>query len=108
MDPFRQGLLLIAASCCFFAPAASQPQGPATTPPDSSIETTVEAGEAEVAEPRRKLVNWNEYEGPFFTIRVGAGFLYDYAAYDQDEESKQQFALEPGDKVRDFRFLLKG
>ncbi len=72
------------------------------------METTIEAGEATVAEPKRKLVNWNEYEGPFFTIRVGAGFLYEAAVYTQDDESKQQFVLEPDSKVRDFRLLLKG
>lgn len=76
--------------------------------PDSTLDNTMEAGEATVAEPRRKLVHWNEYEGPYFTIRAGVGFLYEVAAYAQDEESKQQFELEPETKVRDFRFMLKG
>jgi len=68
----------------------------------------MEAGEATVAEPRRKMIRWNEYEGPFFTIRAGAACLYEVAAYAQDEESKQQFELEPDGKFRDFRFMLKG
>jgi phosphate-selective porin OprO and OprP len=75
---------------------------------DSTLDKTMEAGEATVAEPKRKMVRWNEYEGKFFTIRAGAGFLYEVAAYAQDEQSKQQFELEPESKVRDFRFLLKG
>ena len=45
-------------------------------------------------------MTWNEYEGPFFTIRVGGGFLYDGAWYSQDEESKEQFALTSQGKVR--------
>jgi phosphate-selective porin OprO and OprP len=108
MNTFRHLPLLIVTGLFLFAPVASRAQSETAVPPDSTIERTIEAGEAEVAEPRRKLVNWNEYEGPFFTMHVGAAFLYDYAAYDQDEESKQQFALEPDGKVRDFRFLLKG
>ena len=68
---------------------------------------TLAAGEAE-EEPTRKLVSFNEYEGKYFTIRVGGGFLYEYAAYAQDEDSKNQFALFPDDKVRDARILLKG
>jgi len=75
---------------------------------DSTLEKTIEAGEASVAEPRRKLVRWNEFEGSFFTLRAGAGFLYEGATYVQDEDSKQQFDLQPESKVRDFRVLLKG
>lgn len=73
-----------------------------------ALDDTIEAGEAEVEEPRRKLVKWNEFHGRFFTIRVGAGLLPEYAAYAQDENSKQQFALMPEAKIRDARLLLKG
>jgi hypothetical protein len=34
--------------------------------------------------------------------------LYDYAAYKQDDNSRQQFDLTPELKVRDVRVLLKG
>lgn len=76
-----------------------------TTPGESTIDTTAEAGEPE---PRRRLVSWNEYEGPHFTIRFGAGFLYEVAGYAQDDASKEQFALEPDGKTRDFRLLFRG
>jgi phosphate-selective porin OprO and OprP len=77
----------------------AQSQGP---PPN--IENTVQA-----AEPLpRNLVHWNEYQGPHFTIRVGAGFLYDFAAFAQDKESKEQIAMLPGEKVRDFRIIMGG
>ncbi len=46
--------------------------------------------------PRRDLVHWNEYQGPHFTIRVGGGFLYDFSAFAQDKESKEQIAVLPG------------
>ena len=81
-------------------PAPAQTQGP---PP--SIETTTEATEPM---PRRDLVHWNEYHGPHFTIRVGAGFLYDFMAYAQDTESKEQIVMSPANGVRDFRIIMGG
>ena len=59
---------------------------------------------AQAVPPRRRLVKWNEYEGPYFTIRVGGGFLYEGAWFAQDEESEQQFDLTAQGKVRDARF----
>lgn len=34
--------------------------------------------------------------------------LYEYAAYSQDDDSKEQIRLVPEEKLRDFRFLLSG
>ncbi len=81
-------------------PTPAQTQG---SPP--TIENTVEAAEPL---PRRDFVHWNEYHGPHFTIRAGAGFLVDYAAFAQDTNSKEQFALSPDGKLRDFRFIMGG
>jgi phosphate-selective porin OprO/OprP len=53
-------------------------------------------------------VHWNEYRGPYFTIRAGAGFLVDFAAYVQNAQSKEQIAVTPGEAIRDFRFVLSG
>jgi phosphate-selective porin OprO/OprP len=53
-------------------------------------------------------VKWNEYEGPLFTLRVGAGLLVDYATYAQDDASKEQMDLDPGFKLRDSRLVLSG
>ena len=79
-----------------------------STAKDTSAAAGVSAGEAEADPPRRRLVKWNEYEGPLFTLRVGAGFLVDYATYDQDEASKEQRDLEPGFKIRDSRLIISG
>ncbi len=75
---------------------------------DTTLETGLSAGEAEAEPPRRRMVKWNEYEGPLFTLRVGAGFLLDYATYAQDDASKEQMDLEPGFKIRDSRIILGG
>jgi phosphate-selective porin OprO/OprP len=80
----------------------------ASPSPPSAIDDTMEAGEAEVQAPRRKLVRWNEYEGRFFTIRVGALAMYEYADFAQDDNSQKQFDLAPEAKFRDARFLLTG
>ena len=76
--------------------------------PPVPIDDTIEAGEADAVEPARRLVRWNEYEGPFFTIRFGGGLLYEYAGYAQDDNSKAQVDLTPETKVRDTRVLFKG
>ena len=75
---------------------------------DTTLQTGISAGESEAEPPRRRLVKWNEYEGPLFTLRVGAGFLVDYATYAQDDASKEQMDLEPGFKIRDSRLLISG
>jgi len=81
-------------------PTRAQTQGP-----PSNLDNTIEATELLA---RRELVHWNEYHGPYFTIRAGAGLLLDYAAFAQDDNSKEQFALSPDGKLRDFRFVLGG
>lgn len=95
----------------------SPPAAEATPVPDSqeavqdtdspTLEDTIDAMEDD-ALPRRRLVRWNEYEGPYFTVKFGAGILVDHAAFAQDQNSKQQIAMYPDVRLRDFRFLLGG
>ncbi|HEY5759628.1 MAG TPA: porin [Steroidobacter sp.] len=95
-------LLVVAASGCACAVAADEPAESEQT------YQTLDAAEADDPGPRRKLVSWNEYEGPYFTARLGGGLLYDYVAYSQDDDSKEQMTLRPTGQLRDFRLLLKG
>jgi phosphate-selective porin OprO/OprP len=103
-------LLLIGLTAALTAPRISRAQEPAanSTPAEAAVNAPMEAGESEADEPARQFVKWNEYEGPISTLRFGGGFLYDYAAYDQDGASNQQLDFTNGTKLRDFRFLLKG
>jgi phosphate-selective porin OprO/OprP len=115
--PLRGALALLALSC---APVASAPTatGSAVQPGTNGqtqqevaipgIDNTIDAGEAMLEDSPRRLVKWNEYDGPHFSIRVGGGVLFDLAGYDQDAESQQQFSLNPEGKMRDARVLLKG
>src|SRR5581483_982660 len=80
-----------------------------TTPPDPTIENNIDAVESdESEEATRGFKKWNEFDGKYITARAGGGFLVDYAAFSQDQQSKEQFSLVPGFKLRDFRFLLSG
>ena len=82
----------------------SQQRKPARKPAGNGIA----AGEADAEPPARRLVKWNEFDGKFLTLRVGAGFLVDYATHAQDDASKQQFPLETGFKIRDSRIMIRG
>jgi len=75
---------------------------------DPTINTMLDAAEAEGDLPRRRLINWNEYDGRFVTARLGGGFLWDLVGYGQDGNSKQQMTLIDKGDLRDFRLLLKG
>ena len=96
-------------------PAAGDPQtkptqgsqNKAQAPSEESLENTIDAREDDEP-PTRRLVRWNEYEGPYFTMRFGAGFLVDYSAFAQDEDSKRQITMHPDVRLRDFRFILGG
>ncbi len=96
-------------ACCSSRlwPSSSRAQTPADEP--TSISTTYDAGEDDIATPKRKLVKWNEYDGPISTFRFGFGFLVDGALYSQDDESEQQVGeIEDDDGVRDSRLLFRG
>lgn len=104
----RPGSLWAVLLLCCATPAAMPGQEPGRAPADSTLESAVEAGEAATEPPKRRLVRWNEFDGKFMTVRLGGGFLVDYATYAQDDASREQFDLEPAFKVRDARILLKG
>jgi len=100
--------LLLTVAGATAAGQAPQPGGAPVIQEATPDDDTIEAGEADAEEPRRRLIRWNEYEGPFFTLRFGGGALYDYAAFSQDEGSAQQFQLASESKMRDGRILFKG
>src|SRR5688572_24209711 len=56
-------------------------------------------------QPELKL---NEFDGPLASLKFGGGIMYEYAGYDQDEESKSQVSPEAGHKLRDARFTMSG
>jgi phosphate-selective porin OprO/OprP len=99
---------LLAAALMGSTVAATTARAQTTPVAQATIDTTADAGDADAVEPRRRLVKWNEYDGPVSTFRFGYGFLVDLAGYDQDEEAKQQVKAEPDMGLRDSRLLFKG
>jgi phosphate-selective porin OprO and OprP len=86
------------------ASPAQQGTNPDSRPP--AIDDTITAAESDA--PVRRLVKFNEYEGPLGSIRVGFGFLLDYAAFDQDDVNKEQVEVDSQWKYRDARALFSG
>jgi phosphate-selective porin OprO/OprP len=101
-------LLLVPMTAHAQTPAGMSALNPMIAVMDPSINTTLDAAEADGDLPRRRLITWNEYDGRFITARLGGGFLWDLAGYWQDENSKEQMTLLDKGDLRDFRFLLKG
>ena len=75
-------------------------------PSGENVDNEIDAFEDD--EPPKHVIGWNKYEGPYFTLRWGAGFLVDVAGYAQDQQSKEQIAMFPDERLRDFRFILGG
>src|SRR5262245_11099237 len=79
------GLLIVLAPRLSLAQAAVPPPQPAT------IDTTLEAGEADAQKPvERGLAKYNHWDLGFTTFRIGYGFLVDFATYSQDDIAKRQ------------------
>jgi phosphate-selective porin OprO and OprP len=81
--------------------------------PDGTEGELLPTGKADSVTHRWTFEKWNEIDGPLTTFKFGMGFIYEFAAYSQDEVSKQQIdsanvILESAFKVRDFRILLSG
>ena len=99
-------VLLTTALAVIALPAPARAQDAGAQP--ASVDTTNEAGEPSPDAPKRRMVAWNEFDGPVSTFRVGYGFLVDFATYAQDAEAKQQTATQADAGLRDFRLLFRG
>lgn len=75
------------------------------TVPDGTEGDVLQAADSSKAEK----LPWNMFDTSFTTIKLGAGFLYEYAGYTQDATAKRQMdsigsELKYDFDVRDFRF----
>ena len=104
----RRAFSLALAGLCFSGGRTSLAQQSAKTPRDSTLATGITAGEADAEPRRRTLVQALDLNLGFTTLRIGGGLLVDYAQYDQDSLSREQFHLAPTGKLRDARILTGG
>lgn len=104
----RKGLLAATVTfACLGLPAPpALAQSEEAQSEDASVSVISDEGNPD--EPTRRMVHWNEYEGRWFSIRAGYGFLYDTGNYSQDDDSESQFQFEPEQFIRDSRLMFKG
>jgi phosphate-selective porin OprO and OprP len=76
---------------------------------DTALVNELTAGEADWEPQRRALIKRLELNLGFTTLHIGGGVLLDYAMFDQDSASREQFPSLPSiGKFRDGRFLIGG
>jgi phosphate-selective porin OprO/OprP len=83
-------------------------QQPGQPPRDTIRESGLAAGEADAERPRRNLLPKSDWDWGFTTFHIGIGGGFDIAWFKQDDDSKQQLAMDEGVKWRDFRFIANG
>ncbi len=81
--------------------------------PDGTQGEMLEDVRSDTLKEKWRDKRWRLFPGRFSTFKFGGGFLYEYAAYHQDENSKRQLdsmgsSLSPVFDVRDFRITLSG
>jgi phosphate-selective porin OprO/OprP len=81
--------------------------------PDGTEGEMFKAPQKDTAKQTWNEKRWRLFKGKLTTFKLGAGFLYEYAAFSQDKNSKNQMdslgtPLKDQFKVRDFRVLFSG
>lgn len=114
MNPCRTiHVLFIFISLLFLFPGMSYSQEEKNPVPDGTEGQFFEVQELDSISGKPKKLPFNLFENDYTTLKVGLGFMYDYAAYLQDDEGKAQMdsadiELKSKFKVRDFRLMLSG
>jgi phosphate-selective porin OprO/OprP len=101
--PFRH--LLVFLVLLVVALQLASGQDSTSVVPDGTQGETMKIGKVDTV---LTLGNWYEFDGPLSTLKLGGGFLYEYAGYIQDDVSKEQIDMEPAFKLRDFRVTMSG
>jgi phosphate-selective porin OprO/OprP len=106
LPQLRVGLLVL---IMLNLPCRSLGQELPKTVPDGTEGDVLKAADSSKTEK----LPWNMFDTSFTTIKLGAGFLYEYAGYTQDATAKRQMdsigtPLKYDFDVRDFRILIGG
>ncbi len=81
--------------------------------PDGTEGEFLEVVKSDSVPEKWKDKRWRLFPGRFSTLKLGGGFLYEFAGFAQDENSKRQadsagYVVESAFKVRDFRVVASG
>ena len=106
IEKLRIPLALLVLSS--MTPRSARTQAAGAGSRDTTLATGITAGEADDEPGRRQLIKALNLNLGFTTMKIGGGLLVDYAGYDQDSASREQFHLVSIGKLRDARFLLGG
>ena len=98
-------ILLLALCVAMSREALAQQPSPQR---DTTFEAGITAGEADGEKRRRQLLNQLNFDLGVATMSVGAGLLYDVAAYSPDSMSEVRLQLNNELRLRDARLLLGG
>jgi phosphate-selective porin OprO/OprP len=108
----RIGLQIIFILAFLFAhPLYSQDSTDAI--PDGTMGEFLENVKSDTLPQKWRDKRWRLFPGKFSTLKLGGGFLYEFAGYVPDKTSKRQMdslgaPLESAFKVRDFRIVASG
>ena len=105
----RTGFHLLAL-CFLFSITAALAQ---ETIPDGTQGEVLEVVESDTLPAKWRDKRWRLFNGRISTFKLGGGFLYEFAGYIPDKDSKRQMdslgmSLDPEFDVRDFRFTVSG
>ncbi len=98
--------------CLFFLPSHTYSQEQDLIP-DGTQGEMLEVIKTDSSKLKWKDKRWRLFNGRITTFKFGGGFLYEFAAYAQDKNSKIQMdslgtPLSSQFKVRDFRIVMSG
>jgi phosphate-selective porin OprO/OprP len=104
--------IILTLASCFFS-LSVYTQDTAQYIPDGTQGEMLEVLKTDSSKLKWKDKRWRLFNGRFTSFKFGGGFLYEYAAYAQDNNSKIQMdslgtPLSPQFKVRDFRLVASG
>lgn len=92
---------------------ANQVHGQQTIPDGTEGEMLEVVKSDTVLHEKWRDKRWRLFPGKYSTLKIGGGFLYEFAGYSQNQAAKQQMdsldqVLEPAFDVRDFRIVVSG
>src|SRR6478736_1025064 len=110
---FKKALPLACLSVVMFFSGNAYCQEAKDVIPSGTTGEELEVVDSSKVKTKWRDRRWRLFPGKYSTLKLGGGFLYEYAGYIQDENSRRQMdslgtKLDPTFAVRDFRIVAGG